>query len=281
MDKYPKTLVGVGYRPQISSWVLSRPSEIQCIEITAEHFFDADDQFLSTLTSEMPCYVHGLGLSLGTPGALDKETLTQFARVVDIAQPKWVSEHVSFTRTEEVDLGHLNPIRPSSENVKVVADHAAEVSARCGLPIVLENITSYLRLDGDLSETEFLNRVCERAGCGLLLDVTNLFINSKNHGFDAHKWLYEIDLKHIVQLHVVGYSLENGRWHDYHCEPLQEDLCELVRTVVDYAPVRSIILERDGRFPPEDELAGELRKLEACLGTGTDRVHDSTRQAFE
>lgn len=279
MDRNRKTLVGVGYRPQISSWVLSRPPEIQCIEITAEHFFDVDDQFLSTLSADMPSYVHGLGLSLGTPGPLDRETLEQFARVVEFAQPEWISEHVSFTRTDEVDLGHLNPILPSAENVNVVADHAAEVSSRCGRPIVLENITSYLRLDGDLSETEFLNRVCERAECGLLLDVTNLFINSKNHGFDARKWLYEIDLKYIVQLHVVGYTVENGRWHDYHCEPLQEELCDLVRDVVAYAPVRSIILERDGKFPPSEELVVELKKLEACLGA--DHVYDSNRQTSE
>lgn len=279
MDRNSNTLVGVGYRPQISSWVMSRPPQIKCIEITAEHFFDEDDQLLSTLTADIPCYVHGLGLSLGTPGPLDQKTFEQFAKVVDIAKPEWISEHVSFTRTDEVDLGHLNPIRPSAENVKVVADHAAEVADRCGRPIVLENITTYLRLDGDLAETEFLNRVCDRAKCGLLLDVTNLFINSKNHSFDAHKWLYELDLNHIIQLHVVGYSVENGGWHDYHCEPLQEDLCDLVRAVVDYAPVRSIILERDGKFPPTEELVGELNKLEACLGT--DRVYDRTRQASE
>lgn len=261
-----RRLVGVGYRPELAAWIESRPPEIQCLEITAEHFFDDGEEFLCTLTQAYPLFVHGLGLSLGTPGALSQETLHKFARVVDLAQPEWISEHLAFTRTEEVDLGHLNPLSPSRNTLAVVVEHAQEISNLCKKPLLLENITSHLRLDGEMSEPEFLNRVCEQSGCGILLDVTNLLINSKNHGFDPHSWLHELDRRRILQLHVVGYSVRNGRWQDHHAEPIQNDLWELVHDVLAYAPVQAIIIERDTNFPEPEELAGELKKLEVALG---------------
>jgi len=257
--------IGVGYRRELAQWIASRPPEVGCLEITAEHFFDGGKEKLSKLTKDYPLFVHGLGLSLGTPGPLDQSTLDKFAAVVEAAQPEWISEHVAFTRSEEIDLGHLNPIPPSVETLAVLVDHAIEVSERCGRTLILENITTHLRLDGDLSETEFLNKLCERAGCGLLLDVTNLFINSRNHKFDAGRWLRELEPSRIAQLHVVGYSLRDGYWHDLHAEPIQNDLFELVCDVLNYAPVRSVIIERDARFPCTDELTQDLKRLESAF----------------
>jgi uncharacterized protein (UPF0276 family) len=257
--------IGIGYRHELVHWINARPPEIGCLEITAEHFFDGGEAQLKALKRDYPLMVHGLGLSLGTPGPLDAETLERFAQVVRAGDPVWISEHIAFTRTHEVDLGHLNPVRPTEETLAILADHAQEVAGYCGKPLILENITSHLRLEGTMSETEFLNRLCERSGCGLLLDVTNLYINSRNHKFDPIKWLSEIDPHRIVQLHVVGYSKRHDRWEDFHGEPIQDDLLQLTKEVVSYAPVQAVIVERDKNFPPPEELARELRKLEATL----------------
>ncbi len=174
-------MIGIGYRRGLASWIATRPAEIACLEITAEHFYDGGHELLRALGRDYTLFVHGLGLSLGTAGPLDREQLRRFAEVVELAQPAWISEHVAFTRTAEVDLGHLNPLRPSRSNARIVAEHAREISERCGRPMILENITSHLRMTGDLSETEFLNELCQQADCGLLVDVTNLYINSRNH----------------------------------------------------------------------------------------------------
>jgi uncharacterized protein (UPF0276 family) len=211
-------------------------------------------------------FVHGLGLSLGTPGALDEKNLGQYARVVSIAKPDWISDHIAFTRTAEADLGHLNPIPPTREMLRVIADHTREVSDRCGRPMLLENITSHVNLTGDLSETDFLNLLCERAGCGLLLDVTNLFINSRNHGFDPLQWLREIEPRHIVQLHIVGYSRRDGRYTDSHAAPIQDELIELAREIIRHAPVQAVILERDEDFPDVAGLEVEIAKLQSIRG---------------
>ncbi len=210
--------IGVGYRRELADWISSRRAHLPCLEITAEHFYREDTSILSTLARDHHLLVHGLGLSLGTPGPLDRDRLSRFERVIRAANPDWISEHVAFTRFGETDLGHLNPVPPTLEMVSILADHAREVSEVCGKPLLLENITSHLRLRGDLAETDFLNRLCDRAGCGLLLDVTNLFINGRNHRYDPIQWLQEIETSRIRQLHIVGYGREGDRLADSHAE---------------------------------------------------------------
>ena len=254
--------LGMGYRAELRDWFLSSPPEIKSLEITAEHFFDGGDRVLKKLADRYPLFVHGLGLSLGTPGPLCQKTLEQFARVAEIAQAKWVSEHVSFTRTDQVDLGHLNPVPHSRDSLETMVEHAIEVAQRCNRKLILENITSDLLIAGDMSETAYLNQLCERAGCGLLLDVTNLFINSKNHGYDPKKWLAEIEPSHIMQLHVVGYSRCGDVYQDHHSAPIQEDLMELIAEVIDYSDIQAITLERDDRLDELDEIKTELKRLD-------------------
>jgi len=252
--------VGVGYRRELAEWISTRP--VECLEITAEHFYKGGEDRLAWLAQNFTLFVHGLGLSLGTPGPLDAPRLNSFARVAEIARPAWISEHVSFTRTAEVDLGHLTPVRPTKAAARVIADHAREVSDYCQCPIILENITSHIPLVGELSETDFLNTVCEQAGCGLLVDVTNLFINSRNHRFDPVAWLHQLQPEAIRQMHIVGYSREkDGRYADGHAEPVQSELLELASEVLKYAPVGAIILERDTAFPGDAEMSSELAKL--------------------
>ena len=259
-------MVGVGYRHELAPWLLTLPREVTCLEITAEHFFQRADEELLALAKHYTLFVHGLGLSLGTPGPLDPARLAQFARISAAAQAQWVSEHVAFTRADGIDLGHLNPVPTNAAMLQVIADHAREIADRCQRPIILENITSHLRMQGEWAETDFLNRLCARADCGLLLDVTNLYINSRNHGFDARSWLRELDPSRVKQLHIVGYSEAEGRLTDNHSEPIQTELLELAHAAVEHGAVEAIILERDDNFPASSaELAGELQKLEGLF----------------
>ncbi|HEX4349427.1 MAG TPA: DUF692 family protein, partial [Verrucomicrobiae bacterium] len=131
--------IGVGYRRELSGWIESRPRGVDCLEITAEHFFHDGEGHLAALAKQYPLFVHGLALSLGTPGPLDKKHLGKFARVVSIANPDWISDHVAFTRTAEADLGHLNPVPPTREMLDLIAVHAREISDCCGKPMLLEN----------------------------------------------------------------------------------------------------------------------------------------------
>ncbi len=255
------TLIGIGYRHALRKWIDEHSDRIECLEITAEHFFDQSGDQLRTLSKQWPLYVHGLGLSLGTPGALDQEILDQFHRVAEDSQAEWVSEHLAFTRSREIDLGHLNPLPRTKQNLNILSEHVRQITEFCGRPLLLENITSYLNPGGDIDEPDFLNRLCEQSGCGLLLDATNLFINSKNHRFDASQWLHEIHPKNIVQLHVIGYDFRNGVYQDHHRTPIQDDLFDLIAGIIDYADVKAIILERDQNLNRTDEIEADLARL--------------------
>ena len=258
-------LVGVGFRKPLADWILSMPNSLDCVELTAEHFFDGGETTLDRLRDLYPLSVHGLGLSLGTPGAMDQAALKQFRRVADLADARWISEHIAFTKTDDVDLGHLNPVPLTKNSLDVLISHAQQVMDECQRPLILENITSYLRVPEKIEETDFINQLCDTAGVGLLLDVTNLYINSRNHRFDALEWLHRVEPSVFKQLHIVGYSFQEGIWHDRHSEPIQEELLELAEKVISYAPVESIIIERDGAFPPIAELEMELHRVEgAC-----------------
>jgi len=259
--------IGVGYRKELVPWLTRHPPGIGCLELTAEHFYGPTRRLQGFIDWQqeqgtgLSCFVHGLGLSLGTPGRLDQERLNQFAGVAAACRAEWISEHVAFTRTPEADLGHLNPVPPTWESVQIMADHALEVAACCRRPLLLENITSHVQLQGELSETQYLNELCRRGKCGLLLDVTNLFVNSRNHRFDALQWLHELDPANIQQLHIVGYSRRDGRFVDDHSKPVQAELLQLAKAVLDYAPFKAIILERDADFPSEAEMEVEIAKL--------------------
>jgi uncharacterized protein (UPF0276 family) len=189
--------------------------------------------------------------------------LEGYVRVAEAADPVYVTEHLAFTRTRDVDLGHLNPVAATRANLELLADHAREVMDHCGKPLLLENIATALRLKGEMDEPEFLNRLCDRAGCGLLLDATNLFVNSRNFGFDPLEWIERLEPRNVLQLHIVGYSRCGNRWIDAHAEPIQRDLFDLAAKAMARFPIKSVIVERDENIPSPAELAAELRELEA------------------
>lgn len=250
--------VGVGYRNAIRDWIESKPPRLNSVEITAEHFFDCEHGILESLAKNYATFVHGLGLSLGSPGPLDQYTLSEFSRVAESAQARWISEHVAFTKASDIDLGHLNPLPLTRNSLQVMVDHAREVTECCKRPLVLENITFDLAVGGELSEPEFLNELCAQAQCGLLLDVTNLYINSHNHDFDAVKWLSEIEPSYIRQIHIVGYTKSNGRFRDFHGSKVQPELLDLLRMALEYSAAESVILERDERLEELDEIATDI-----------------------
>ncbi len=255
------TRIGMGYRRGLHDWIAEHADLLDCLEVTAEHFFESDHAILRQLGRQFPLYAHGLGLSLGSPGRLDQSVLQSFVEVAESAQAKHVSEHVAFTRSWETDLGHLNPLPRTGESLTTLVAHTRELATATGRRVLLENITTHLDTGGEISEPEFLNRLCDESGCALLLDVTNLYINSRNHGFNAEAWIEALNSENIAQLHIVGYDRRDGVYQDSHAQPIQDDLLELTRRALAHSPVESIILERDQRFEAVDEIESDLRKL--------------------
>jgi uncharacterized protein (UPF0276 family) len=260
----PALGVGLGFRaPHLSDLFLHR-REIDFLEITADHFFEAtpekQDQ-LELLASHFPLIPHGLNLSLGSAEGIDRGYLEKFAALVARLNPPWWSEHLAFTRAGGIEIGHLTPLPFTREAAQAVARNVETARREIATPLILENITYSLRLPGaEMTEAEFLHRVTDATGCGLLLDVTNLFINSRTHGHDPRRWLDAAPLDRVVQLHYVGAEREGERWIDSHAEAVGPEIWELFDEVLARTPVRGAILERDERIPPLPDLLPELRR---------------------
>lgn len=257
------TRVGVAYRAPLAHWIDAGPADFDCVEVNAEEFYKGGRAKLEVLRRRTPLLLHTQRLSPGTPGPLDAHELAWFAALVREAKPLWISEHLGFRCTPEIDLGRVVPVSRTEEALATFVAHARDIVDACRTPLLLENIASPLDIRGPLSEPEFLNRLCEQAGCGVLLDVTALLVNSRNHRFDAAEWLRALEVRHVVQIHAGGCRERDGRWDDTHDAPIDDELWPLVEAVLARQRVSAVVLERDERFPAVSEIAREVERLRA------------------
>jgi uncharacterized protein len=254
--------IGLGFREQLKSDIFLHQNEIDFLEITADHYFDATSQKLEELEllkRHFPLIPHGLNLSLGSAEGIDETYLEKFAELVEVVEPQWFSEHICFTKSGGTEIGHLAPLPYTRESVEVLIRNIKRVKSVIKTPLILENITYMFQYPkAEMSETEFLTRVLEESDCGLLLDVTNLYINSINHKFDWRKWLDEIPSERVVQLHFVGGSKHGKYLIDSHSSKTPDEIWEVFREVCSRTDVKGAILERDENFPPFTEIIEEL-----------------------
>lgn len=259
----PDLGVGIGFRPPFLAGLFSHRSTIDFLEITADHYYVPSlrkERELDLLLANFPLIPHGLGLSLGSADGIDPDYLKRFASIVAKTKPAWCSEHISFTKAGGIDIGHLTPIPKTKASLDVLSENIARVQDVIQVPLILENITETITYpDEEFTEGEFLAHLCERSEVGLLLDLTNLFINAKNNGHAPAKRLRELPLDRVVQLHFVGYHETNGEIHDQHSDTTQSEIWDLFELVMQLSPVKGAILERDENLPPLAELVEELQ----------------------
>lgn len=261
---------GVGYRHAHRAALLARTSTTggpPVLEVMPDHFF-ASPAALAPLAERYPIVFHDVGLSFATAGdtSVARERLRRIAELAAIAQPLLVSDHLALTRSPAgIDLGHLAPVWRTEAALALIADRiraAADVLQR---PIAIENITAPFDIPGGMPEAEFLARLVERTGCGVLLDLANLEINGRNHGFDARARVRDYPLEAVVQLHLAGGFRDRAAiWIDSHSEPVADSTLDLVRELGRArASLITIIVERDDKLGSLDELLAEARAAAA------------------
>lgn len=260
----PTLGVGLGFRPIHRSEIFLYRDEIHFLEVTADHYFDPiaeKEKELRLLAKNFAIIPHGLAMSLGSAQGLDAEYVAEFANVVDTVQPAWCSDHIAFTRAGGLEIGHLTPIPRTKASLRVFQRNIEKLKQSVSVPIILENITETIVFPGEaIEQAEFLTELCEQSDVGLLLDVTNLFINSVNHRYDPIAVLHGLPRERIVQLHFVGGHLRDGVWIDSHGDETNEEVWQLLEEVLKYAPVKGMILERDENIPPLAQLIPEISR---------------------
>lgn len=259
---FPNLGVGLGFRPQFKTEVFLNRSRIDFLEITADHYIDSPPkklEELELLAQHFPLIPHSLELSLGSAEGIDGDYLEKLADVVSIAKPAWFSDHICFTRSGGVEIGHLAPVPFTEEALGVFVRNIDRVKKRIDVPLILENITYNIDYPwNEMSEARFIRRLLEETDCGLLLDITNLYINSINRGVDWKDALDELPLEHVVQLHFVGAHRHKDRLIDAHADSTDDEIWNVFNEVAVRCNVKGAILERDENFPEFAEILSEL-----------------------
>ena len=205
--------------------------------------------------------------------SLDKDYLIKLAKLIKQINPPWWSEHLSFTKAGGIDIGHLSPLPYTKEAIEVVGRNIEQVRRYIDTPLILENITYMVNIPGgEMTEAQFLGEIVDRADCGLLLDITNLYINSTNHSYSIQDFLAQLPLERVVQLHFVGGYWHDGVLIDSHSNSTPVEVWQLMKQIVarqcqSTINIKGIVLERDENIPPFAELAAELRQAEAIFNT--------------
>jgi uncharacterized protein (UPF0276 family) len=205
--------------------------------------------------------MHGVSLSIGGPHALDPDYLQQLKKLADRVQPAWISDHLCWSRGNAHQLHDLLPLPYTEESLEYIAGRVAQVQDVLQRPLVLENVSSYVRAaSDDFSEWEFLAALSRVSGCELLLDVNNVYVSSRNHGFDAWTFIQSLPADKVRQLHLAGHSDYGDYVIDTHDHPVSDPVWALYqRTLEHFGPVATL-LERDDHFPPFEALLDELQK---------------------
>ena len=268
--------VGIGLRAPHYAQLLERRPALGFLEVHSENFFGDGGPALAWLErfrALYPLSFHGVGLSIGSADALDSGHLARLAALVERFEPSIVSDHLSWSAAGGRHSNDLLPLPCTREAAIHVAARIGEVQDRLRRRILVENITAYACFDGaEMTEADFVAQVVRRAGCGLLLDVNNVYVNAVNHGFDADAYLAAIDPSCVGEIHLAGHERSGARLVDSHAARVAPEVWALHARACERFGERPTLVEWDARIPALDVLLDEARiaseqrrrVLEAC-----------------
>jgi uncharacterized protein len=269
-DHLPMLGVGLGFRQELKEQILDAIDQIDFLELLTDQYIEMPphkEKEARQLAELVPIVLHGVDLSVGTDMPLDERYVRQLLQVVDWVKPRWVSDHLSFTRVPGLNVGQLTPLAFTSESVQAVARNIRDMASRLTCPFAVENISYYFRVPPyELTEAEFLTQVLTEADCPLLLDLTNVQNNAVNNGYDPFEFLDQIPLDRVLQVHLAGGFWHKGILLDTHSHPVPDSVFDLLRYALPRMPsLRAVMIERDQSFPPLDELLAELEHVRSVL----------------
>lgn len=267
--------IGLGFRVAMARDFLERlPDEVTFIEVHPENYVGRGGLYRTNLARALeryPALTHGLTLGFGSTERFDPDylrALRDFLREVD---SPWHSDHLCFGGSDGAYVHDLLPIPFTDESVRTATARLTEMRDALDRPVAFENLSYYVPLAADpLDEARFCMEVLDRADALLMLDVNNVFVNSRNFGFDPKAWIDLVPPERVVQMHVAGHLIHpDGLRIDTHGEPVPEGVYELLDYTLRRIGPRPVLLERDNDIPPLDELLAEVRRLSELYRAAT------------
>jgi uncharacterized protein len=268
-------LAGIGLRTPHCERFLNEdtPPPAAWLEVHAENYFERGGirhKMLCRIAERYPISVHGVALSLGSPNGIDPGHLERLASLVEEVDACLVSEHLAWSRAGEVYYNDLLPLPLTDETLDVVSANIEKAQERLGRAILVENPSAYLQFEqSTMSEAAFLTRLTERTGCGLLLDINNLFLSSANLGTDITEWLATVPVNLIGEIHLAGHEFggtaETPLLIDTHGAAVADGVWALYATALSRFGPRPTMIEWDSEIPALDVLLEEAARAQQIM----------------
>lgn len=269
----PTLGLGIGWRPELAL-AIERREALGFLEVTAENvqLDDIPPALKRMVTRGVPVIVHGLSLSLGGAERPDPRRLDHLARVAERLNARLVSEHLAFVRADGLEAGHLLPVPRTREALEVIIDNVAWARRLLPFPLALENIATLVEWPGaEMDEASFLAELLGRTDTGLLFDVSNMYANARNGGWDPVSALARLPLDRLAYVHVAGGTMRDDLYHDTHAHPVGAGPLAFLEELCSRIEPPGVMLERDDAFPRGDELDAELEAIQEAIGRGAAR----------
>jgi uncharacterized protein (UPF0276 family) len=278
MDKPSPLGFGLGLRPVYYEDILERNPKVDWFEVLSENYMVPGGRPLAMLERIRADYLivmHGVSISIASTTPLEFEYLKALKELAERFQPEWISDHLCWTGVHGVNLHDLLPIPYTSEALDHIVDRIRRVQDFLGRRIAIENVSSYVTFaESEMDEWTFVREMAVRADCWLLLDVNNVFVSSFNHDFDQAGYIDAVPVDRVVQFHLAGHSEMETHKIDTHDQPICEEVWSLYEEACQrFGPI-STMIERDGNFPPFDELLAELERARSIARASSHAIDE-------
>ena len=264
---------GLGFKPEFAEDALAARDPGLWFEVHPENYLVAGGPRLSlleALRATHPLSLHGVSMSLGGTAPPDADHLRRLAALADRLQPALVSEHLAWSRFGGAYAPDLLPVPRTTEALRHVAANLSRMQDALQRRVAIENPTHYLTLAHEWGEVDFLHELVRRSGCGLLVDVNNVFVSANNLGIDAAAWIDAIDGDAVMEIHVAGHRADadasTGLLIDSHDAAVAAPVWALLERLTRRIGPRPTLVERDGNVPPFADLIVERSHAQSVLG---------------
>ena len=265
---------GVGLKPEHAADIRESARSVAFFEVHAENYMGdggAPHAFLTAIRDRFPLSLHGVGLSIGGTQPLDRQHLARLQQLVARYRPGLFSEHLAWSSHNEVYLNDLLPVSYDEQTLTRVAAHVDQVQKVLGVRMLLENPSTYVAFESStMSEIEFLSEVVARTGCGLLLDVNNVYISGINNRFDPFEYLEKFPVAAVGEIHLGGFAEDmdfdgSPLLIDAHSAPVAETVWALYERAIDRVGPVPTLIEWDDDVPAYSVLAAEAARADAVM----------------
>jgi len=255
---------GLGFRMENADEILAKMPSIPWFEILIDNFMteSASLSIVDMLVEHYPISFHGVGLNIGSTAELNRDYLAKLKKLSARWEPHQISDHFAWTATPEYRFHELMPLPFIEDAIQNLETKITQVQEFLGRQILLENSSSYVTPPSEMTEWEFINEICARSGCGLLLDVNNIHVNAFNQKFLVSEYLSGIDVSNVGEIHLAGYEDKGDHYFDSHSQPVADKVWTSFEKIIESIPATPTLLEWDNDIPSLDNLISEIEKAE-------------------